>query len=42
ITPLMPYLCDAIIKVTFDDAPDPQVLTLEVIGELGGTMARAG
>ncbi|KAA6310961.1 MAG: hypothetical protein EZS28_056218, partial [Streblomastix strix] len=27
---------------TFDDAPDPQVLTLEVIGELGGTMVRAG
>ncbi|KAA6371916.1 MAG: hypothetical protein EZS28_032558 [Streblomastix strix] len=42
ITPLMHYLCDAIVRVTFDDAPDPQVLTLEVIGELGGTMVRAG
>ncbi|KAA6392456.1 MAG: hypothetical protein EZS28_012021 [Streblomastix strix] len=28
--------------VTFDDARDPQVLTLEVIGEIGGTMVRAG
>ncbi|KAA6316212.1 MAG: hypothetical protein EZS28_055292, partial [Streblomastix strix] len=42
ITPLMHYLCDAIVRVTFDDAPDPQVLTLEVIGEMGGTMVRAG
>ncbi|KAA6380349.1 MAG: hypothetical protein EZS28_024122 [Streblomastix strix] len=42
ITPLMHYLCDAIVRVTFDDAPDPQVLTLEVIGEIGGTMVRAG
>ncbi|KAA6386189.1 MAG: hypothetical protein EZS28_018287 [Streblomastix strix] len=42
ITPLMHYLCDAIVSVTFDDAPDPQVLTLEVIGEIGGTIVRAG
>ncbi|KAA6381698.1 MAG: hypothetical protein EZS28_022774 [Streblomastix strix] len=42
ITSLMLYLCDAIVRVTFDDAPDPQVLTLEVIGEIGGTMVRAG
>ncbi|KAA6383082.1 MAG: hypothetical protein EZS28_021394 [Streblomastix strix] len=42
ITPLMHYLCDAIVRVTFDDAPDPQVLTLELIGEIGGTMVRAG
>ncbi|KAA6392735.1 MAG: hypothetical protein EZS28_011740 [Streblomastix strix] len=42
ITPLMHYLCDAIVRVTFDDASDPQVLTLEVIGEMGGTMVRAG
>ncbi|KAA6397525.1 MAG: hypothetical protein EZS28_006945 [Streblomastix strix] len=41
ITPLMHYLCDAIVRVTFDDAPDPQVLTLEVNGEIGGTMVRA-
>ncbi|KAA6386309.1 MAG: hypothetical protein EZS28_018164 [Streblomastix strix] len=42
ITPLMHYLCDAIGRDTFEDAPDPQVLTLEVIGQLGGTMVRAG
>ncbi|KAA6398199.1 MAG: hypothetical protein EZS28_006278 [Streblomastix strix] len=42
ITPLMHYLCDAIVRVTFDDAPDPQVLTLEIIGELGVTMVRVG
>ncbi|KAA6369287.1 MAG: hypothetical protein EZS28_035186, partial [Streblomastix strix] len=42
ITALMHYLCDAIVRVTFDDAPDPQVLILEVIGEIGGTMVRAG
>ncbi|KAA6386470.1 MAG: hypothetical protein EZS28_018003 [Streblomastix strix] len=23
---------------TFDDAPDPQILTFEIIGEVGGTM----
>ncbi|KAA6402348.1 MAG: hypothetical protein EZS28_002129 [Streblomastix strix] len=28
ITPQMHYLCDAIIRFTFDDAPDPQVLKL--------------
>ncbi|KAA6400418.1 MAG: hypothetical protein EZS28_004056 [Streblomastix strix] len=38
VTPLMHYLCDAIVRVTFNDAPDPQVLTLEVIGELSGKM----
>ncbi|KAA6399523.1 MAG: hypothetical protein EZS28_004947 [Streblomastix strix] len=39
-TSLNPMVCGQI--VTFDDAPDPQVLTLEVIGEMGGTMVRAG
>ncbi|KAA6379933.1 MAG: hypothetical protein EZS28_024541 [Streblomastix strix] len=42
ITTLMNYLCDVTVRVTFDDAPDPQVLTLQVIGELGGAMVRAG
>ncbi|KAA6394100.1 MAG: hypothetical protein EZS28_010375 [Streblomastix strix] len=32
----------SLTPVTFDDAPDPQVLTLDVIGELGGAMVRAG
>ncbi|KAA6404184.1 MAG: hypothetical protein EZS28_000293 [Streblomastix strix] len=42
ITPQMHYLCDAIIRFTFDDAPDPQVLNFEIIGEVGGTMIRSG
>ncbi|KAA6377221.1 MAG: hypothetical protein EZS28_027254 [Streblomastix strix] len=42
ITPLMHYLCDATVRLTFDDASDPQVLTLEVVSELIGTMVRAG
>ncbi|KAA6397791.1 MAG: hypothetical protein EZS28_006684 [Streblomastix strix] len=42
MTPLMHYLCDAIVRVIFDDVPDPQVLSLEVIGEISGTMVRAG
>ncbi|KAA6398091.1 MAG: hypothetical protein EZS28_006385 [Streblomastix strix] len=41
ITPLMQYLCDAIVRVTFDDTSDSQVLTFEVIKELGGTMVRS-
>ncbi|KAA6328545.1 MAG: hypothetical protein EZS28_053704, partial [Streblomastix strix] len=31
-----------IIRFTFDDAPDPQVLNFEIIGEVGGTMIRSG
>ncbi|KAA6402717.1 MAG: hypothetical protein EZS28_001758 [Streblomastix strix] len=42
ITPQMHYLCDAIIRFTFDDAPDRQVLNFEIIGEVGGTMIRIG
>ncbi|KAA6363556.1 MAG: hypothetical protein EZS28_040918 [Streblomastix strix] len=42
ITPQMHYLCDAIIRFTFDDAPDPQVLNFEIIGEVVGTMIRSG
>ncbi|KAA6369829.1 MAG: hypothetical protein EZS28_034644 [Streblomastix strix] len=42
ITPQMNYLCDAIVRFTFDDAPDPQVLNFEIIGEVGGTMHRSG
>ncbi|KAA6385377.1 MAG: hypothetical protein EZS28_019097 [Streblomastix strix] len=41
-TPQMHYLCDAIIRFIFDDAPDPQVLNFEIIGEVGGTMIRSG
>ncbi|KAA6356576.1 MAG: hypothetical protein EZS28_047897 [Streblomastix strix] len=42
ITPQMHYLCDAIIRFTFDDAPDPQVLNFEIIGEVDGTMIKSG
>ncbi|KAA6364229.1 MAG: hypothetical protein EZS28_040243, partial [Streblomastix strix] len=42
ITPQMHYLCDDIIRFSFDDAPDPQVLNFEVFGEIGGTMIRSG
>ncbi|KAA6384468.1 MAG: hypothetical protein EZS28_020003 [Streblomastix strix] len=42
ITPQMHYLCDAIIRFIFDDAPDPQVLNFEIIGEVGGTMISSG
>ncbi|KAA6402893.1 MAG: hypothetical protein EZS28_001575 [Streblomastix strix] len=42
LPPLMHYLCDAIVRIIFDDAPDPQVLSLEVIGELGGSVVHSG
>ncbi|KAA6358248.1 MAG: hypothetical protein EZS28_046226 [Streblomastix strix] len=42
ITLQMHYLCDAIVRFTFDDAPDPQVLNFEIIGEVCGTMIRSG
>ncbi|KAA6397051.1 MAG: hypothetical protein EZS28_007421 [Streblomastix strix] len=37
ITPKMHYLCDAIIRFTFDDALDLQVFNFEIIGEVGRT-----
>ncbi|KAA6355531.1 MAG: hypothetical protein EZS28_048942 [Streblomastix strix] len=40
-TPMLHFLCDAIIRVMFDDNPEPQVLNLEVIGEIGGSMITA-
>ncbi|KAA6370508.1 MAG: hypothetical protein EZS28_033964 [Streblomastix strix] len=42
LTPLMHYLCDGIVRVLFDDNPDPQVLSMEVIGEIGGSIVRSG
>ncbi|KAA6399927.1 MAG: hypothetical protein EZS28_004544 [Streblomastix strix] len=42
ITLQMHYLYDAIIRFTFDDAPEPLVLNFEIIGEVGGTMLRSG
>ncbi|KAA6401913.1 MAG: hypothetical protein EZS28_002557 [Streblomastix strix] len=38
ITPQMHYLCDAVIRFTFDDSPDPQVLNFEIIGKVGRTI----
>ncbi|KAA6370301.1 MAG: hypothetical protein EZS28_034172 [Streblomastix strix] len=41
-TPMLHFLCDAIIRVMFDDNSEPQVLNMEVIGEIGGSMITAG
>ncbi|KAA6390721.1 MAG: hypothetical protein EZS28_013753 [Streblomastix strix] len=35
------YICDAIIRFTIDDAPDPFVLNFQTNGEIGGIMPRA-
>ncbi|KAA6384969.1 MAG: hypothetical protein EZS28_019506 [Streblomastix strix] len=37
-TPMFHFLCDAVIRIMFDDNPEPQVLNLEIIGELGSRM----
>ncbi|KAA6401277.1 MAG: hypothetical protein EZS28_003194 [Streblomastix strix] len=42
LTPIMHYLCDAFIRITFDVNPDPQVLSMDVIGEIGGSSIRSG
>ncbi|KAA6380912.1 MAG: hypothetical protein EZS28_023560 [Streblomastix strix] len=42
ITPMMQYLCDAFIRITFDNNPDPYVLNIDVIGELAGSAINAG
>ncbi|KAA6396536.1 MAG: hypothetical protein EZS28_007933 [Streblomastix strix] len=41
-TPMLHLLCDAIIRIMFYDNPEQQVLNLEVIGEIGGSMITAG
>ncbi|KAA6361222.1 MAG: hypothetical protein EZS28_043251 [Streblomastix strix] len=41
LTPIMHYLCDAFIRITFNDNPDPQVLSMDVIGEIGGSSIRS-
>ncbi|KAA6390457.1 MAG: hypothetical protein EZS28_014013 [Streblomastix strix] len=41
LTPLTHYLCVGIVCIMFDDNPDPQVLTLEVIGEIVGSAIRS-
>ncbi|KAA6371498.1 MAG: hypothetical protein EZS28_032976 [Streblomastix strix] len=42
LTSLTHYLCDGVVRIMFDDNPDPQVLSLEVIGEIGGSVIRSG
>ncbi|KAA6380858.1 MAG: hypothetical protein EZS28_023614, partial [Streblomastix strix] len=42
LTPLTHSLCDGIVRIMFDDNPEPQVLSLEVIGEIGGSAIRSG
>ncbi|KAA6399000.1 MAG: hypothetical protein EZS28_005472 [Streblomastix strix] len=42
LTPLTHYLCDGIVRIMFDDNPEPQVLSLEVLGEIGGSAIRSG
>ncbi|KAA6367432.1 MAG: hypothetical protein EZS28_037041 [Streblomastix strix] len=32
-TPMMHYLCDAFVKIIFDDSSIPKVLNIDVIGE---------
>ncbi|KAA6387758.1 MAG: hypothetical protein EZS28_016713 [Streblomastix strix] len=42
LTPLTHYLCDGVVRIMFDDNPEPQVLSLEVIGEISGSAIRSG
>ncbi|KAA6377928.1 MAG: hypothetical protein EZS28_026545 [Streblomastix strix] len=42
LTPIMHYLSDAIIRITFDDNPDPQVLSMDVTGGIGCSSIRSG
>ncbi|KAA6345159.1 MAG: hypothetical protein EZS28_052185 [Streblomastix strix] len=42
LTPTMHYLCDAFIRITLDDNPDPQVLSTDAIGEFGWSSIRSG
>ncbi|KAA6404412.1 MAG: hypothetical protein EZS28_000071 [Streblomastix strix] len=36
ITTMMHYLCDAFVRIIFDDSSIPQILNIDVIGELAG------
>ncbi|KAA6389613.1 MAG: hypothetical protein EZS28_014859 [Streblomastix strix] len=42
LTPIIHYLCDGIVRIMFDDNPDPQVLSIEDIGEIGGSAIISG
>ncbi|KAA6378162.1 MAG: hypothetical protein EZS28_026311 [Streblomastix strix] len=42
ITPMMHYLYDVFMRITIDNNPDPQVLNIDVIGELAGSAINAG
>ncbi|KAA6380133.1 MAG: hypothetical protein EZS28_024341 [Streblomastix strix] len=41
-TPMFHYLCDAVIRIMFDDNRELQMLNLEVIGEVNGCMIASG
>ncbi|KAA6381168.1 MAG: hypothetical protein EZS28_023305 [Streblomastix strix] len=41
-TPVFHFLRDAVLGIMFDDNPEPQVLNLEVIGEIGSSMIAEG
>ncbi|KAA6393852.1 MAG: hypothetical protein EZS28_010620 [Streblomastix strix] len=41
-TPIMNYQCYAFIRITFDDNPDPQVLSMDDIQEIGGSSIISG
>ncbi|KAA6370563.1 MAG: hypothetical protein EZS28_033909 [Streblomastix strix] len=42
ITLQMHYLCESIVRFSYYDASDPQVLSFEIVGEIGGAMIRSG
>ncbi|KAA6393204.1 MAG: hypothetical protein EZS28_011270 [Streblomastix strix] len=42
LTPITHYLYYGIVRLMFDDNPDPQVLTLEIIDDIGGSAVQSG
>ncbi|KAA6386458.1 MAG: hypothetical protein EZS28_018013, partial [Streblomastix strix] len=42
LTPLTNYLCDGVVRIMFDNNHEPQVLSLEVTCEIGGSAIRSG
>ncbi|KAA6363751.1 MAG: hypothetical protein EZS28_040722 [Streblomastix strix] len=41
-TPLVHFLFDQIVRIMFNDAPELQILNLEVIGEISSSLIMAG
>ncbi|KAA6375646.1 MAG: hypothetical protein EZS28_028825 [Streblomastix strix] len=42
ITTMPHYICEAFVRISFDNNPDPQVLNVDVTGELAGNAVNAG